>query len=405
MVKQYIKDTVDPHNEKGKYENWKKNGKQLNTSKANINLISEYLEDMEHGHNVSGYVMGGRSFSRLNALRVRLPKIAGFYEKLYNKPLVECTRKEITNLFHQIRNGAIKKLDGKDYKSTDDFVKDFKAFWHWYMKRERRLYEDTKDEKDKKKRKGSIVLDVTDDISEMDKKEPKFVYFTIDQLQKLLDNSKFKYKVLMLFMFDSIVRSPSELSNIKVSDITDIKNSNKLELNIREEISKTFKRTIKLMLSHKLIKRYIKENKLKPNDYLFKITPRLVNEYLKRTAKKVLGDGMTKGGKPYSQLTMYDFRHSGICYWLGKYKSEIAMRYRSGHKDSEMINWYSKNFIGMQDSIVEEDLEDVETRTELQKQLAEERKSREILEEKFNSEMEQLKKATEVIMNLYKKKK
>ena len=48
----------------------------------------------------------------------------------------------------------------------------------------------------------------------------------------------------MMFLFDSGIRSPTELMNVKVSDLfNDFK-----ELNIREEISKTFGRRIKLMI-------------------------------------------------------------------------------------------------------------------------------------------------------------
>ena len=57
--------------------------------------------------------------------------------------------------------------------------------------------------------------------------------------------------------------------NVKVSDLfNDFK-----ELNIREETSKTFGRRIKLMICSDLIKDYIKEKELKPEDYLFKISP------------------------------------------------------------------------------------------------------------------------------------
>ena len=33
-----------------------------------------------------------------------------------------------------MRNGTIKNKLGEKYKSTADYVKTFKAFWHWYMK-------------------------------------------------------------------------------------------------------------------------------------------------------------------------------------------------------------------------------------------------------------------------------
>ena len=86
---------------------------------------------------------------------------------------------------------------------------------------------------------------------------------------------------------------------------------------------------------------------------------------------------------------MYDFRHSGICYWMNRYKHETALRYRSGHKDSKMLDYYSQ-FLGMKDTITDEDLEDTETRTELQKQINKERKEREILQEKLEAQNNQI---------------
>jgi FtsZ-binding cell division protein ZapB len=52
---------------------------------------------------------------------------------------------------------------------------------------------------------------------------------------------------------------------------------------------------------------------------------------------------------------MYDLRHSAACYWLPRYKSESALKYRFGWKRSEMIHYYTE-FLGMKDTITEEDL-------------------------------------------------
>jgi integrase len=62
---------------------------------------------------------------------------------------------------------------------------------------------------------------------------------------KLCNEANFKYRVLMTFLYDSGIRAPSELINIRVSDFL----SSFKELQIRDEISKTFGRRIKLMLS------------------------------------------------------------------------------------------------------------------------------------------------------------
>jgi hypothetical protein len=49
--------------------------------------------------------------------------------------------------------------------------------------------------------------------------------------------------------------------------------------------------------------------------------------------KKVLGKDRI--------IKMYDFRHSSCCYWLPRYKSENALKYRFGWKKSDMISYYS----------------------------------------------------------------
>ena len=52
---------------------------------------------------------------------------------------------------------------------------------------------------------------------------------------------------------------------------------------------------------------------------------------------------------------MYDFRHNSCCYWLPRYKSESALKYRFGWKKSDKIHYYSE-LLGMEDTIQKEDL-------------------------------------------------
>ena len=104
------------------------------------------------------------------------------------------------------------------------------------------------------KKKSIRVNDITEDLDTR-REKPKWVYLDEEQVRKLAYNSKYDYKVLMMFLFDTGIRAPTELMNVKVSDLSqDCK-----ELNIKDEISKTFGRRIKLMLCSELVKRYIKE--------------------------------------------------------------------------------------------------------------------------------------------------
>jgi hypothetical protein len=40
--------------------------------------------------------------------------------------------------FGGMRSGEVRRLDGRPYRWTGDYVNVFKSFWHWYMKVERR---------------------------------------------------------------------------------------------------------------------------------------------------------------------------------------------------------------------------------------------------------------------------
>ena len=94
-----------------------------------------------------------------------------------------------------------------------------------------------------------------------------------------------------------------------------------------------------------------------------------MKKYIRALAIKVLGDYKTKGGKKISELRPYDFRHSSACYWLPRYKSETAFKYRFGWKTNEMVHYYSK-LLGMKDTIVSDDLlVDSDAKTRLEKEV------------------------------------
>ena len=201
-----------------------------------------------------------------------------------------------------------------------------------------------------------------------------------------------------MFLLDTGIRAPTELMNIKVSDFyNDFK-----ELNIRPEVSKTFERRFKLMLCTDLIKEYVEEGNLAYDDFLFTTNPVIVNRYLNRIGKKLFGDIKSAGGEKYSKLTMYDFRHSACCYWLPRYKSEVALKFRFGWKKSEEIHYYS-GFLGMTDTITEEDLLIDVTKTEIEKRLVKTEQENIILREKQKVMEDQLKKIQELTEQIKQK--
>ena len=372
---------IDPYKHKEGYLNWKEkvDGKIPEISEQNSDLLLKYLQDMENGLNISNNnAKGARSYPRMNNLRQRMLFLIKEFEKRYNLiNITQITEEQLHGFFSGMGNGTIQKQNGGCYKSTIDYVKVFKAFWHWHQKINRK--------------KGNKIEDITIDLDTR-RTKPEWVYLDEHQIKNLFDNAKPNYKVLIMFMFDTGIRSPTELINIKVSDlIQDCK-----ELNIRDEISKTFGRRIKLMLCSDLLREYIQSKNLQYDDYLFKISPPSVNQYLKRLAKRVLGDKESLAGQKYSDLTMYDFRHCSCCYWLPRYKSESALKFRFGWKKSDKIHYYSE-MLGMRDTIQEEDLLVDITKTEIEKQLLNSKKENEIMKERMRILEKQMKTIAELV--------
>lgn len=380
---------IDPYKHKERYLKWKEKYQTLdieNISKENSDLIKRYIFDMEEGINVSMMsTKGSRSYTRLNNLKQRLIFLATSFEERLNSNLIDLTEEEIFKFFNWMRTGEIKRKDGKEYQSVGDFVKIFKAFWHWHIK--------------VKRKEGVEVQDITRDLDTSTKK-PKWVYLNEDQVKKLCDNAKYEYRVLIMFLYDSGIRAPTELVNIRVSDFySDFK-----ELHIREEISKTFGRRIKLLLSSQLIKEYIQSKSLEKEDILFPINYPVTNRYLQRLSEKVLGEGFSEAGKKYSELTLYDFRHCSCCYWLPRYKSESILKYRFGWKKSDKIYYYSE-LLGMKDTISEEDLLIDVTKTEIEKRLTKTEKENILLKDKIEfleNKMGEIQKLTDVLFGKFR---
>ena len=375
---------LDPYNHKERYLRWKEEIKEAGCvegiSKANSDLTIKYVYDMEIGINVSAKsVKGPRSFIRLNNLKQRMIFMSKRFEEYYGiDDLTKLTETQVVGYFAKLRTGEIRKMNGGVYKSVIDFVQVFKSFWHWHMKIN--------------KKQGIKIIDITEEL-DCTKDKPEWVYLTESQVRKMCDNGKHKYKVLIMFLFDTGIRAPTELMNIKVSDFyNDFK-----ELSIRNEIAKkgSFGRKIKLMLCPSLIKDFIEEKGFEKDDYVFQICPTVVNRYLKRLAERLFGNEKTLAGQKYSDITMYDFRHCSCCYWLPRYKSESALKFRFGWKKSDKIHYYSE-MLGMRDTISEDDMLIDVTKTELENRLLKTEKDYEILKE----ELDAIRKQSEIMQRL-----
>src|SRR3989339_453675 len=372
---------IDPYKNKEKYFKWKEQALNLGiegVTKANSEIIMQYALDMERGLNVAtSNKKGARSFIRLNVIGIRLVYLAKEFEKLFSKSLIEIDESQLNAFFADMRNGVIKRRNGQNFKAVADYVKDFKAFWHWHIKVNRK--------------KGIDIRDITLDL-DTSREKPDWVYLTEEQVKSLASQAEYKYEVLIWFLFDTGIRAPTEVVNIKVSDfMNDFK-----ELNIREETSKTFGRRIKLMLCSEMIREYIKANNFSQEDYIFNCDHGSMNRYLKRLAMRVLGDKESPAGQKYSQLTLYDFRHNSCCYWLPRYKSESALKYRFGWKKSDKIHYYSE-LLGMCDTITEEDMLIDTTMTEMQKKLIKTERQKEVFTERIEILEQQMKAISQLI--------
>ncbi len=348
---------IDPYKHKQRYENWLKDKTIKGISKTNEKIIIKFLDDMALGINISKISKkGARSPSRLNNLKQRITFIAKKLEEREIKDLRKVTTTQLHKLFQDMREGTLKTRRGGAYRSAGDYVKLFKAFWHWYQKVE--------------KKKGKLIEDICEDLDTRGEK-PKFVYFTEQDFNNIVKEATADLKPVLSLLFDSGMRV-TELMNIKTGDFSD----DFKELNIREETSKTFGRKIKLLVCSDHIKSYVKLLNLKTEDLLCQTHPQMINKELRKIGNKVLTPEQIK----FKNLTLYDFRHSSACFWLPRYKVESALKYRFGWKKSDMIHYYTE-FLGMKDTIKDDDLYLDVTKTELDRKIEKQGKKIEELKE------------------------
>ena len=332
---------LDPYNHERLHERWKLNPDNPDLSKTTNKLLQEYISDMELWRNISRHSRKGkRSYIRLNKLRQKIYFVAELLKEHQKiNDISKTTEKQIHSLFDYMRTGKIRKLNGGIYKSTWDYTKCFKSFWHWHIK--------------VNAKKEKAVLDITLDLDTSMEELPTFNYFEETKLDEMVRLADDDIKALILFIFDTGIRV-TEMKNIKVSDfLKDFK-----ELNIREETAKTFGRRIKLMMSGEVIKNYVKSRDLEKDDYVFSLDVKVINNRLRVIGKEF----------DIPNLSLYDFRHSSACYWYPRYKDVKAYLYRFGWKKLEMAHYYSR-FLGMEDTITEEDLMLGVTKTELEKEV------------------------------------
>ncbi len=194
---------IDVYKHKERYLNWKEKNKELGIGEFNSNLLKRYLEDMERGMNIGNKsVKGPRGFSRLNTIKDRFIFFSKKFKEVLGLVMItSISEEQLISFFSDMKSGKIKKELGGEYKSVDTFARIFKAFWHWHIK--------------VNEKKGVKIEDITRDLDTRQEK-PKWVYINEEQIRKLCNRAKYEYKVLFMLLFDSGMRFPVELSNIRV---------------------------------------------------------------------------------------------------------------------------------------------------------------------------------------------
>lgn len=297
--------------------------------KEDWKILVDFLKDMELGLNTPKEKKGKRDSGTL----LNLSSHNKFFLENFKKPLIKLSKEDLHILEKDIQEGKILKRNGQKFTAFGNYIKDFKVFWHW-GKRTNRFKED-------------ITEDVT---SKTDK--PHWIYMNETDIKRFFNSLSLDYRTYCFFLFDSGMRV-TEAMNVKVNDFSD----DFTKVTIKEESSKTFERTINLKISCSLIKEFIKEKGLKPNDYFIQIKPFAFNKYLRYHALKMFGDNISnpKSKGNYKDFTMYDIRHNSVCYWYNKYPSQKGLMYRFGWRKSDKIEYYS-GFLGVADEIKDSDM-------------------------------------------------
>jgi len=367
----------DLFNHRSQWENWKE---QLTPkyieeglTKENSKLMINYLLDLEKGVNIPKTARkGARDIKTVNRLRSKIGQIFKLLQKEGINDISKIKEKQLTNFFYNWSK-----------THSPDYAKRFKAFWHWWMTKNRR--------------EGNLLPDLTEDLNTValnGKSESNFVWLTKEEFDELRSYFEEDKQTLLLFCFDSLIRAPTELFSLKVENV--YQKNGEVWIEIPNEISKTIGRKFNLVYSGGMILDYIKRNEKQPEDYLFEgISYLTLNSELQKVAKQIFGDRKSEGGEFFKKITLYDLRHSGAIHFRQLFQktgqSLDLLRERGGWSDFKMINYYTKR-LGLDGHIQKEKHLIEEDKTKIEKEL-----------EKLKKENQSIKKFLPLLKQLNKK--
>jgi len=355
----------DVHGHEQRYRRWKKTVQEEGEpelTKRNSNILMKYIFDMEIGANVSrSSKKGGRSYPRLNNLRQRLAQIMRMLQERKINDITKVSEKKITAFFNDMRNGVLTTMKGQKYKSPQDYVKIFKSFWNWWIKVNRK--------------KGIAIPNIAEDLDSSNEEQPEFVFIEKeDFLNKFLPHFTKEEQLILLFVYDSLIRSPTELLSLQTKEI--FQKDRDVWVNIPDEISKVMGRQLNLIYCGDEVLKYIKDKEKKPDDYLFEFNHLGLHKKMKKVASQIWGEKVShpKAKGKFNDITLYDLRHSGaIALRIKIHKNPEALsldtlRERGGWKNYKMLDYYTK-FIGLSGEIRKDKLLLEEDKTKLEKEL------------------------------------
>lgn len=316
-------------------------------TQQNSKLFLDYLLDLEKGANIPKTARkGARNPMTLNRLRSKVFSLFKKLQLIGIDDISKAEEKEIVEFFANWRKEG----------HSADYSKRFKAFWHWWVTKNRRQ--------------GVLIPDITEDIDTTEARSSDFVWITKKELDEVIKYLTEEEQLVILFAFDSIIRSPTELLSLKVENI--YSKNNEVWLNIPDSIAKTFGRTFNLLYCGEEIEKYIKKNKLKDGDYLFDFNYQGLNKKLQQICKKIFDNKKSQAGEYFKKITLYDLRHSGSIHYRQLFQktgqSLDSLRHRGGWTDMKMINYYTK-LLGLDGHIDKNKTLLQEDKTKLEKEL------------------------------------
>lgn len=313
-------------------------------TKENSKLFLQYITDMEKGLNVSNKnKKGARDLKTLNRLRGKVKQILKMLQDYGIKDISKISEEQAVSFF----------ADWREKGHSSDYAKRFKAFWHWYMKVNRK--------------KGITIPDITEEIDISDKKS-KFVWIDKSAFDNFIKYFTPREQLILMFCYDSIIRSPTELLSMKVENVY-IKGK-EIWIKIPQEITKTFERDFNLVYCGEELIKYTEDKK--PEDYLFEFNPAYMNRKMQKIAEQIFGEKKSLGGEYFKNITLYDLRHSGAIHFRQLFantgQSLDILRQRGGWTDFTMINEYTR-MLGLDGHIDKEKTLLQEDKTQIEKEI------------------------------------